>query len=90
MDGGGVGNDHRGQDVSHRVERRKTLVNGNLEDRRCRIDRTINRADALAVPAPPVAERAFATVPTRCVRGGVQTPRDKLVAAECRRKRRYV
>lgn len=65
MDAGGVGNRHRHQNVSNRIERAKALLNDNFEDGGCRIDRAAYRADTLAVPAPAVAKRAFRLVHSR-------------------------
>ncbi len=90
MDIRGVRNGHCREDVGDCVESVKAFVNGNFEYSGCRIDRAVHRADAFAVPAPAVQKRSLATGPSRSVDSGVETPCDKLVAAERSRQRRHV
>jgi hypothetical protein len=90
MDGGWVNNGHGGQDVSNRVQNPKAFVDGNFKYGRCWINRAVHRSDAFTVPPPAVQKCSFAAGPRRCVDRGVETPRNKLVAAKRRWKRRHV
>ena len=80
----------RRQDMRHGVERFETRVHRDLEDRRRRIDRAVDRAQAPAVPAAPGEIGALTAVPARTESRLIQPPRYQFGAAQARRQRRQV
>lgn len=89
VDPGRVGDRDRGHHMRHRVEGGEAGVHGDLDDRGRRVERAIDRAHALAVPAAAGAEGAFAAVPVVAETRPVQPPGDQLARAERRRQRRH-
>ena len=83
----GVRHRQRRQYVRNRVQRSETLVYRQLADRGRRIDRTIDRPHAPAVPAPAHPIGPFAAVPCRSKLRPVEAPGDEFTAAEWSRKR---
>jgi hypothetical protein len=64
-------------------------VHGDLEDGERGLDGAIDGSHAGAVPTAADAIGAFAAIPNRCISLLVETPGDKLGAAERRGKRRH-
>jgi len=79
-----------GQHMGNSVQGRKSLVNRDLQNRRRRIERGVNRSHAAAVPTTTGAECPLAAVPDRSEDCLIQTPRYQLASAERWRQRDHV
>ncbi|ODM71602.1 hypothetical protein A6X20_40655 [Bradyrhizobium elkanii] len=79
----------RGQYVRRCVERLEAFVNRDFQDRCRRIERTIDDADAYAVPPAAGQESAFATIPGRRVTCRIEAPGDELAASQWLYGRRH-
>ncbi|SCB61613.1 hypothetical protein GA0061105_12057 [Rhizobium aethiopicum] len=82
MDIASISNNRGRHHVDHDVERPKPLVNRDLKDRRRRIERAVDGANALAVPAAAYAISAFAAIPCRRVDSLIEPPYHQLGPAE--------
>lgn len=82
MDNGGIGDDGCRHHMRDRIERPKPLVHRNLEDCRRWIERAVDRANPLAVPASSNPICAFPAIPCRRMDGLIEPPCDQLGPAE--------
>jgi hypothetical protein len=87
---GYVKNLRRCEHEGHSVENLETFVDGDLQDGGRGVERTIDGADALAVPTPAGPERPLAAVPGRGMDPLIKTPDDKTAARKRCWKGRHV
>lgn len=82
MDIASIGNDSCRHPVRHGVERPEPVVDRDFKDRRRGIERAVDRANPLAVPAAANPIGAFSAIPSRRMDSLIEPPRDQLGPAE--------
>lgn len=87
MDLSNIGDPGRSQKMRLGVEDAKSLVDGDLERGRSRIEGGINRSDSGRVPASANAKATFSGIPGCGMSRGIETPEAYLSASKRRRQR---
>jgi len=89
MNGRRIHDRRRCQNMRNGVQNPKGLVNRDLENGGCGINRTIDGSNTPRIPSPADAIGALAAVPGGCKRNGIETPDDQFGSAQQRWQRRH-